>query len=142
MEQTVILSHLLDKFEKSKHLSEPGTSKRRVILRIDKKELPEYDYQDAETRDAFNAAAKALEQQGLIATQWLKDRPVLSCVSLNLDHVTQCYQMTGRTHPKARAGGGRDGRSATFSCLHGLDHRLEGPDLRGRTEHDEGPFLL
>ena len=40
-EQSVILSRLLDKFENSKHLSDPGTSHRRVMLRVEKKELPE-----------------------------------------------------------------------------------------------------
>ena len=41
-EAQVILNRLLDKFENSKHLSEPNTSRRRVMLRIDKRELPEY----------------------------------------------------------------------------------------------------
>lgn len=41
-EQGVILNRLLDKYENSKHLSEPGTSTRRVMLRVGKKELPEY----------------------------------------------------------------------------------------------------
>lgn len=38
-EQSIILSRLLDKFENSKHLSDPGTSHRRVMLRVEKKEL-------------------------------------------------------------------------------------------------------
>ena len=46
-EAQVILNRLLDKFENSKHLSEPNTSRRRVMLRIDKRELPEYQYEDA-----------------------------------------------------------------------------------------------
>ncbi|MDO5311065.1 MAG: hypothetical protein Q4E94_04080, partial [Clostridia bacterium] len=70
MKQAIILSRLLDKYEKSKHLLEPGVSKRRIMLRIDKKELPEYNYQDASIRDAFNDAAVALEQAGLISTEW------------------------------------------------------------------------
>ena len=40
-ETQVILNRLLDRFENSKHLSAPNTSARRVMLRIDKKELPE-----------------------------------------------------------------------------------------------------
>ena len=50
-EAQVILNRLLDKFENSKHLSEPNTSRRRVMLRIDKRELPEYQYEDAVVRD-------------------------------------------------------------------------------------------
>ena len=38
----MILSRLLDKYENSKHLLQPGVSTRRVMLRIDQKELPEY----------------------------------------------------------------------------------------------------
>ena len=57
-EAQVILNRLLDKFENSKHLSEPNTSRRRVMLRIDKRELPEYQYEDAVVRDAYNIAAR------------------------------------------------------------------------------------
>lgn len=46
-ETQVILNRLLDRFENSKHLSAPNTSARRVMLRIDKKELPEYNYESA-----------------------------------------------------------------------------------------------
>ena len=53
-EQGVILNRLLDKYENSKHLSEPGTSTRRVMLRVGKKELPEYIYEDAAIRDSYN----------------------------------------------------------------------------------------
>ena len=38
-ERNIILNRLLDKYENSKHLSEPGTSLRRVMLRVVKKEL-------------------------------------------------------------------------------------------------------
>mgnify|MGYP007059357803 FL=1 len=65
-EAQVILNRLLDKFENSKHLSEPNTSRRRVMLRIDKRELPEYQYEDAAVRDAYNAAARELERQALL----------------------------------------------------------------------------
>ena len=51
-EQSVILSRLLDKFENSKHLSDPGTSHRRVMLRVEKKELPEYRYEDAARKNS------------------------------------------------------------------------------------------
>lgn len=103
MEQGIILNHLLDKYEKSKHLLEPGRSNRRVMLRIEKKELPEYKHETANIRDAFNRAARELEQEQLISIEWLKDRPVLSGIVLNLDQVERCYQMTGRTHPRRQA---------------------------------------
>lgn len=103
MERNIILTRLLDKYEKSKHLLEPGSSNRRVILRIDKKDLPEYKHETASVRDAFNQAAQELEQEQLILIEWLKGRPILSAVVLNLDQVDRCYQVIGRTHPRRQA---------------------------------------
>lgn len=75
MKRSIILSRLLDKYENSKHLFEPGVSTRRVMLRIEKKELPEYDYQKASVRDAFNQAAQELEREYLVTLEWVTDRP-------------------------------------------------------------------
>ena len=102
-EQHIILNRLLDKFENSKHLSDPGTSHRRVMLRVDKKELPEYRYEDATTRDAYNEAARLLEARQMVQLEWIKGRPLLSTVVLNLDQVSLCYPALGRVHPKTRA---------------------------------------
>ena len=102
-EQRIILSRLLDKFENSKHLSDPGTSHRRVMLRVDKKELPEYRYEDATTRDAYNEAARMLESKKMVQLEWVKDRPLLSVVVLNLEQVSSCYTALGRVHPRTRA---------------------------------------
>lgn len=102
-EQEIILNHLLEKYEKSKHLLEPGSSNRRVMLRIEKKELPEYRYQEAAVRDTFNRTAEKLERDGLICLEWVKGRPVLSAVILNLVSVEQCYLISGRVHPKKQA---------------------------------------
>ena len=103
MERNIILIRLLDKYEKSKHLLEPGRSNRRVMLRIEKNELPEYKHETANIRDAFNRTARELEQEHLISIEWLKGRPVISGIILNLDQVNRCYQMTGRTHPRQQA---------------------------------------
>ena len=103
MERNIILTRLLDKYEKSKHLLEPGRSNRRVMLRIEKKELPEYQHETADIRNAFNRAAQELEQEQMISIEWLKGRPVISGIVLRLDQVECCYQMTGRTHPKRQA---------------------------------------
>lgn len=102
-EQTVLLSRLLDKYEKSKHLLEPGASSRRVMLRVEKKEFPEYRYEDASIRDAYNAAAQDLEQRGLVLLEWVQGRPVLFAVILSLEHVLESYALAGRTHPKVLA---------------------------------------
>lgn len=105
MKKRIIISRLLDKYENSKHLFDPGISNRRVMLRIGpgKKELPEYDYENASVRDAFNDAAQSLVKDELIVADWVAGRPVLSCISLNLDKVMICYHLTGRIHPKELA---------------------------------------
>lgn len=100
MKQEILLSRLLDKYEKSKHLMQPGTSARRVMLRIEKNEFPEYQYENAQIRDAWNNVVKTLETQDLISAQWINGRPVFSSVVLNLEHLPECYQITGRKHPK------------------------------------------
>ena len=102
-EQSVILNRLLDKYENSKHLSEPGTSTRRVMLRVGKKELPEYIYEDAAIRDSYNEAALELEKQHLVQLEWVKARPVLSTVILRLDRIMPCYAAAERVHPRVRA---------------------------------------
>lgn len=103
MKQEILLSRLLDKYEKSKHLRQPGTSTRRVMLQIEKKELPEYQYEDAQIRDAWNEVVKNLESQNLITVKWRQGLPVFSSVILNLDRLADCYRLTGRIHPKEQA---------------------------------------
>ena len=105
MNEAMILSHLLDKYERSKHLFQSSASGRGVMLKIGpgKKDFPEYDYENASIRDAWNTSAIHLEQEGLIQNEWVKNRPVLSCVRLNLNRVMDCYLLIGRVHPKELA---------------------------------------
>lgn len=105
MNEAIILSHLLDKYERSKHLLEPCESGRGIMLKVGpgKKDFPEYDYENASIRDSWNASALHLEQEGLIQNDWVKNRPVLSCIRLNLNRVMDCYRLIGRVHPKELA---------------------------------------
>lgn len=104
-EKQVILNRLLDKYEKSKHLLQPGTSNRRVMLQTERKDLPEYNYENAQIRDSFNLAAKELEQQGLIELEWLQGRKVMMVLALRLDpdSIHRAYQLANRLHPRERA---------------------------------------
>lgn len=104
-EKQVILNRLLDKYEKSKHLLQPGTSNRRVMLQTERKDLPEYNYENAQIRDSFNLAAKELEQQGLIELEWLQGRQVMMVLALRLDpdSIHRAYQLANRLHPRERA---------------------------------------
>lgn len=107
MMQAVILGHLLDKYEKSKHLTDPGTSGRGVLLTLDKnnRDFPEYDYEgSSKTRDLYNAVAQELEKANLISIKWADRRMLLmQSIYLNLNNVAECYKRAGRTHPKERA---------------------------------------
>ena len=55
-EQGDIINRLLDKYENSRHLSDPGTSPRRVMLKVEKRDLPAYIYEDAVIRDGSESA--------------------------------------------------------------------------------------
>lgn len=114
-EQRMILNRLLDKYENSRHLSEPGTSTRRVMLKVEKKELPGYLYEDAAIRDSYNEAALELEKQHLVQLEWVKGRPVLSTVVLRLDRIMPCYAAAERVHPRVRA------KQVTDAVRAGLD---------------------
>ncbi len=103
MERDIILEHLLRKYEKSMHLLQPGRSHRRVMLRAEKKDFPEYEYEIASVRDAFNTAAAELERRGIVSLSWRVTGLVLSSVSLALDSVTEAYALAGRQHPRERA---------------------------------------
>lgn len=101
--QKIILNRLLNKYENSKHLLAPGTSTRRVMLKVEKKDFPEYIYEDAVIRDTYNEAASELEKKHLVQLEWVKGRPVLSAIVLRLDQISQCYAFAERMHPKVRA---------------------------------------
>ena len=99
MEQRLILNKLLDKFEKSKHISSPTTSKRRVMLRVSKGELPEYEYESTELRDGFNEAARILQREGIVEVEFLRDRPIIVSIVLILKEIDKAYLTAQRKHP-------------------------------------------
>lgn len=105
MERTIILGRLLDKYENSIHLLQPGKSNKRVMLRIDRQALPEYRYEDAEVRDRYNLAARELASQGILSVEWLIPGLRLSTVTLNLDSVSTAYLLANRVHPRELAQG-------------------------------------
>ncbi len=139
-EAQVILNWLLDKFENSKHLSEPNVSRRRVMLRIDKRELPEYQYEDAVVRDAYNAAARELEQQALVRLEWAESRAFspASCWIWNGSHSA----MNAPTRSASAKKGGR-GRTSYYAKVGGqscfMDCSMAGCCMHSGTEQHESP---
>ena len=101
MEREVIINRLLRKYEKSAHFSKPNSSNKRVMLRIPKRELPEYEYEKAIVRDSFNSAAIKLEKEGLVKIHWGIDKSVMNMIVLvlDLDKINRSYEMVGSVHP-------------------------------------------
>lgn len=102
--KNVILTRLLEKYEKSKHLTEPCVSKRRVMLQTKnkKKDLPEYLYGEADIRDSYGQAAVELGEQGFISIEW-RNTKVFEVLVLNLERVYDSYHYLRRLHPKEQA---------------------------------------
>lgn len=67
----VILNKLLDMYESSSHLREPGKSNRRVLLNVSLGRFKEYDYENLDTRNQYNQALLELEKRSLLQVSWL-----------------------------------------------------------------------
>ena len=120
-EQGDIINRLLDKYENSRHLSDPGTSPRRVMLKVEKRDLPAYIYEDAVIRDAYNEAALELEKKHLAQLEWVKGRPVLSAIVLRLDQI--CRKSASKS--AGNSSYSIDRRQSEGRC-DSLDYSLEG----------------
>ena len=132
-EQGIILKRLLDKYENSKHLLAPGASARRVMLKVEKKDIPEYIYEDAVIRDAYNEAALELEKKHLVQVEWVKGRPVLSAVVLRLDqNASQGASKSDYSADRRRPEGRCDS----------LDYSMEGRCLQIGSRATENSCLL
>ena len=140
--QKIILNRLLNKYENSKHLLNPGTSLRRVMLKVEKKDFPEYIYEDAVIRDAYNEAALELEKKHLVQLEWVKGRPVLSAIVLRLDQISQCYAFAERMHPKVRASQIIQLIDGPEGCCDSLDYSMEGRCLQIGSRATENSCLL
>lgn len=99
MKEKIVINRLLDKYEKSQHLLKPKLSNRRVMLRVEKNELPEYDYENAEIKDKFNSAAENLKKYGFVSIEWIKGINRIDKLILNIDSVEKAYDFVGRKHP-------------------------------------------
>ena len=95
----VVLTHLLDRYERSNH-AKGKVSNRRVLLNVKRGDLPEYDYQDAEVRDLFNSEVSELESVGIVKTRRERNGLLLSEVWLNLDNVSTAYKLAERKTQK------------------------------------------
>ena len=97
-EAKLILNRLLDKYEQSVHFIQPGRSNRRVLIKAEKGSLPEYDYENADVRDAYNTAIHFLEKKEIIFAKWLPGRKqmVAKEIWLNLNRLETAYKLAER----------------------------------------------
>lgn len=122
--RNIILERLLKKYENSNRFLHPGESRRRVMLQTKKEtDFPEYDYETASVRDAFNSAAEELQRQGLVSLEWIGNRPVLSAIALNLDNVGAAYERLGKRSP-------RDLAQSVADAVHNALRNVETPWIR------------
>lgn len=99
MEDKIIINRLIAKYEKSQHLLNTQSSNRRVMLRVEKNELPEYNYENAEVKDKYNLAAERLERLKLISIIWVKGIKRIDKLVLNLECIENAYDFIERSHP-------------------------------------------
>ena len=140
--QKIILNRLLNKYENSKHLLAPGTSTRRVMLKVEKKDFPEYIYEDAVIRDTYNEAASELEKKHLVQLEWVKGRPVLSAiVTLGSDLAVLCFCRKNASQGASKSDYSADRRWPEGRC-DSLDYSMEGRCLQIGSRATENSCLL
>jgi len=103
-EESVLLSELLGKYEKSAHYRETSQSSRRVLLKLGpkSKDLPAYDVENSDAREKIHQAVYALKKGGWIDYKWEKfeEGNILSEIWLILDRVDDAYRLAGRIPKK------------------------------------------
>ena len=96
-EETIIIEILLDKFIKSKPFVTGEERKRAVILKFDKTNFPQYDYEDYEIKEKYYNAVKNLEQLNLISVKYRKGViHFIEEVRLNIDNIDESYKFISK----------------------------------------------
>lgn len=90
-----VLNQLIDKYERSKHVSEAASS-RRVILNA--REIKLYQSGSYSDKQAVHLAAEDLRSMGLVDYQWVafEEGNLLDKLFLNLDQLEAAYDFLGR----------------------------------------------
>jgi hypothetical protein len=92
-----VLNKLLDKYEASAHYKQNAISNRRVLMKCDSKNLPIYQFDDADWRDAFNHSMSELKENNIIDFSWERKGFLIKEVWLRLESLATAYQMIGRS---------------------------------------------
>lgn len=110
-----ILNELLTKYENSKHYLEEAAVNRRVLLKFNRSEFPQYDIEKWNLKDTINSAVKELKAQGVIDFKWKKyeEGNIIESVWLEIENLQKAYSLAVRI-PKA------DEVSKTLDRLNGF----------------------
>ncbi len=100
----MMLNRLLDKYEKSKQYLEGGTQNRRVFLRMNQKEFPEYDIEMSTVKETVNSVVQELKEKHLIDFEWLKyeKNNIIERVWLRPGNIQEAYREVGRQQKSVR----------------------------------------
>lgn len=101
----LILNRLLNKFERSKLYLGEGTLNRRVLLKMNKREFPEYDVEVSGIRELVNSIVKELSEKNILDFAWLKyeKNNIIEKVWLRVDNIEEAYREAVRTPKSVRA---------------------------------------
>lgn len=115
----LVLDRLLDRYEKSKYFNNEN-SRRRIMLKMTRGDMPEYDIEKPLVRETFNSVIKDLADNGLVGFEWARyeEGNIIEKVWLNVSRVEDCYAEIGRKAKRA--------------VLDSLLERIT--DLKGKTE--------
>lgn len=115
----LVLDRLLDRYEKSKFFNNEN-SRRRIMLKMTRGDMPEYDIEKPLVRETFNSVIKDLADNGLVGFEWARyeEGNIIEKVWLNVSRVEDCYAEIGRKAKRA--------------VLDSLLERIT--DLKGKTE--------
>lgn len=101
----LILNSLLDKFERSKLYLGEDTLNRRVLLKMNKREFPEYDVEVSDIRELVNSIVKELSEKNILDFTWLKyeKNNIIEKVWLGTDNIEEAYLEAERAPKSVRA---------------------------------------
>ncbi len=98
--RTMVLSALLDKYEKSAHFFGTAMKNRRIVFKISRETMPDYfSGEQPLLKTAFHQSAEELQAAGLVKLVWLRGEKgnLLKEIVLNLEELSRAYSLAGRT---------------------------------------------
>lgn len=95
----LLLTRLIDKYEKSRSYTDNTAGTRRILLKLLQDDFPEYDLEKPEVRETINSAIQEYAEKELVDFNWLKHEKgnIIEKVWLRLDSLERVYSEAGRT---------------------------------------------